>query len=496
MKNFFNILGYIILIISIPIFIFFYIFYFDLVIKIIAIITIMLMIFINQKLRKKKKQLLGINIIVSLIIFLIFMIIFYFSYVKLHSYIFKQQIEYIANENSIITKENLKSYHMKYSLGKFAIDSLTKGGGHNCKIKFKNKNQEENCKCAADVILYKNRKYYFNQKKGKEITSSKDKYQPIEYKKYKYKVKYNERSGNIISTIYLFDDNKIKIVNEIQEVVLMSGCNCYRFTGKTIYEEKEYNYSKRALKIIKKIFKELEIYSGKKVIDTSLLELTNEQENVLDGICNNDEDGILIIDMLNHLEYDNYVNNVKNNKGDILFQNKIKTLKKDYSNDVLNRISLYINNKIEKELKEINKDFSTRNKDETMEGLGVNYQVDLININRFNIVFQLTIEGQLGATSIYDVKYYQFNYAGTIDDKIYYSDYYINKVIKNFKNQELYLNYKDILVDNWEKILEENIFKTGNWYTDEENINFIIDSSLLGLDGAAPKIINIKIEEN
>ena len=73
------------------------------------------------------------------------------------------------------------------------------------------------------------------------------------------------------------------------------------------------------------------------------------------------------------------------------------------------------------------------------------------------------------------------------------STYYKN-VVEELKKTSFYQKYNTSLANNWEVLLESNLFNIGNWYVKDKKMIFIIDTTMFELDEAENEFLNIEVD--
>ena len=312
-------------------------------------------------------------------------------------------------------------------------------------------------------------------------------------KNYIYKIRYY--SGPSETYICLLPDNVIKRVDLVPTVRNIPGTPGMEHTGIKNYET-TINLSKEAKKIVISVFDELYKESGKKEFNADNMKLTKYQDRILLATITNDED---CITMENNLNYKKITEELNSKNNDYKIVNSKTILDNSTENELVNKIANYLNDIINKDFDEIN----TNSKEiientDIKENSGVNLKLKLIYTEPASQSFIYTIEGQLGGNAIYKVKGYTFNYDGNIRESIidWVKEDMYEDALNNFMKTDLYINYKDQLNKDWESILYDNMYLTGNWYLDDDKIVFLIPAYLLGFDESIEKIIKIDVKVN
>lgn len=305
---------------------------------------------------------------------------------------------------------------------------------------------------------------------------------------YIYKIKYDYGSE---SYIYLMPNEKIKAIvkREIFETNL--DCNCGISTGEFHEEENIVDFSGDVKKEVIQVLDELYKKSGKRDFNANELNLTDDEKRILRATVLNCENCITIED---NVEYIVSEKEFLSDYNDYKILNSKVNLNNNTENDIVNNIANYLNDIIDKDFNEYN---ITSEELFVEDDLGVNLNLDLVYVGPYSLSFNYITEGQLGATGIYNVKGYTFNYNGEVInfDTNDYRDEYYKSLLNSFKESDLFINCKDELISNWETIIYDVMFETGNWYYDKDDkITFLIPSYLLGLDGSYENVIEISVD--
>lgn len=331
--------------------------------------------------------------------------------------------------------------------------------------------------------------FVFKWNNHKAISSSGNK--EVSHKNYIYKIRYDFGTE---SYIYLLPDNVIKTV-EIQEIYdIMPDCNCIESTGEFNYDEETINFSEETKKAVISVFDELYKKSGKKEFNADNMELTKYQQRILLATILNFEDQITIE---NNLSYETINEELDSKNNNYKIVNSKMLLNNSTENESVNKIANYLNKLVNNDFDEINSDSKEiiENAD-IKENSGVNLKLELVYAGPYSLSFIYTTEGQLGASAMYNVKGYTFHYTGDIHefDMNGWKDKYYKETLNSFIKTDLYINYKDQLNKEWETILYDNMYLTGNWYLSDEKIEFLIPAYLLGFDESIAKIIDIDVK--
>lgn len=288
---------------------------------------------------------------------------------------------------------------------------------------------------------------------------------------YIYKIRYDVVSE---SYVYLMNNSDIKTIikSETEEE------NIVDFSG---------DVKKEVIQVLDELYKK----SGKRDFNANELNLTDDEKRILRATVLNCENCITIED---NVEYIVSEKEFLSDYNDYKILNSKVNLNNNTENDIINNIANYLNDIINKDFNEYN----ITSEELFVEGdLGVNLNLDLVYIGPYSLSFIYTSDGQLGATGLYNVKGYTFNYNGEIInfDTNDYRDEYYKSLLNNFKESDLFINCKDELISNWETIIYNVMFETGNWYYDKDDkITFLIPSYLLGLDDSYENVIEISVD--
>ena len=168
-----NILGYISLL-SLLYYIPIFMLSFDLFLQIINIVITLFLIIINFIFFRKKKY-FGLRCLIIIITLFILSFVSHNVYGIVRGNIFKNKINqiYDENKNVILTSEDISSYNIKYKPDKFIIDVISKGGGKQGYLQFKNSDEYESISYSKIIssfgtnpehyiIVYNSNRYYFN----------------------------------------------------------------------------------------------------------------------------------------------------------------------------------------------------------------------------------------------------------------------------------------------------------------------------------------------
>ena len=305
---------------------------------------------------------------------------------------------------------------------------------------------------------------------------------------YIYKIRYDVVSE---SYVYLMSNNDIKTIIKSETFEIDPNCDCMVSTGKIHEEENIVDFSGDVKKEVIQVLDELYKKSGKRDFNANELNLTDDEKRILRATVLNCENCITIED---NVEYIVSEKEFLSDYNDYKILNSKVNLNNNTENDIVNNIANYLNDIIDKDFNEYN---ITSAELFIEDDLGVNLNLDLVYIGPYSLSFIYTSDGQLGATGIYNVKGYTFNYNGEVInfDTNDYRDEYYKSLLNSFKESDLFINCKDELISNWETIIYNVMFETGNWYYDKDDkITFLIPSYLLGLDGSYENVIEINVD--
>ena len=307
---------------------------------------------------------------------------------------------------------------------------------------------------------------------------------------YIYKIKYDYGSE---SYIYLMPNEKIKAIvkREIFETNL--DCNCGISTGEFHEEEIIVNFSGAVKKKVVQVLDELYKKSGKRDFNANELNLTDDEKRILRATVLNCENCITIED---NVEYIVSEKEFLSDYNDYKILNSKVNLNNNTENDIVNNIANYLNDIIDKDFNEYN---ITSEELFVEDDLGINLNLDLVYVGPYSLSFNYITEGQLGATEIYDIKGYSFNYYGGVCnfDTLEYKNEYYEKLLNNFMETDIFINNSEELNPDWKSKLYDFMFEIGNWYfVGEDKINFIIPTYLLGINGSYENIIEICVDNS
>ena len=290
---------------------------------------------------------------------------------------------------------------------------------------------------------------------------------------YIYKIRYDVVSE---SYVYLMNNSDIKTIikSETEEE------NIVDFSG---------DVKKEVIQVLDELYKK----SGKRDFNANELNLTDDEKRILRATVLNCENCITIED---NVEYIVSEKEFLSDYNDYKILNSKVNLNNNTENDIINNIANYLNDIINKDFNEYNITSEELFVEDDL-GLKLIDLLDLVYIGPYSLSFIYTSDGQLGATGLYNVKGYTFNYNGEIInfDTNDYRDEYYKSLLNNFKESDLFINCKDELISNWETIIYNVMFETGNWYYNKDDkITFLIPSYLLGLDGSYENVIEISVD--
>lgn len=331
--------------------------------------------------------------------------------------------------------------------------------------------------------------FIFKLNDQKTISSSGNK--EVSYDNYIYKIRYDFGTE---SYIYLLPDNVIKTVT-VQEIYGdVPYCDCLEPTGEFNYDEKTINFSEKTKENVISVFDELYQKNGKKEFNANNMELTKYQQRILLATILNSEERITIE---NNFIYETINEEFNSKNNDFKIVNSKTLLTNSTENELVNKIANYLNELVNNDFDEIN---STSKEiieyGGIEENLGVNLKLELVYTGPYSLSFIYRTEGVLGTTTMYDVKGYTFHYTGDISefDMNGWKEKYYKEALNNFMNTDLYINCKEQLNKDWETIMYDNMYLTGNWYLDDEKIVFLVPAYLLGFDEATAKVISIDVK--
>ena len=323
-------------------------------------------------------------------------------------------------------------------------------------------------------------------KSKKNISMDKNKNE-ISYKDFIYKIRYDFGCEGYI---YLLENQVIKTV-EIQPIYeLCEYTDCYNFTGKYDYIENTVHFSKEAVDKVIQVFDELYKKSGKKEFSADAMELTKRQQRLLLAVMTNDEDKITVEDDIDYeIVREKFTNKTKT------IENTKMVLNTSTKNAMLNKIAEYLNAIVDKDFEQLSKNSKSLIESTDEENLGIHLTLDLVYAGPYSLSFIYTKDGKLENT-IHDVKGYSFYYTGDIHefDMNGWKDSYYQKALAYFMKDDCYLKHKDQFNKDWQTILYDHMFLTGNWYLEDGKLTFVIPAYLFGFDKDATNIITIRID--
>lgn len=173
------------------------------------------------------------------------------------------------------------------------------------------------------------------------------------------------------------------------------------------------------------------------------------------------------------------------------------TLSNQTENKTVNSIANYLNKIIEEKYKKLNSESKELLENTNIDtNSNVQLKLELVNAGLNNLSFVYTKEGKLNGKNVYDSKGSTFYYNGEIKnyDAEGFKESIKLKAINEFRKSELYAKYKNQLDKNYEKVIYDNMFLTGNWYLVDNKMIFLIPANLLGLNSEIASIVKIEIE--
>ena len=307
---------------------------------------------------------------------------------------------------------------------------------------------------------------------------------------YIYKTRYDVVSE---SYVYLMNNSDIKTIIKSETFEIDPNCNCMVSTGKIHEEENIVDFSGDVKKKVIQVLDELYKKSGKRDFNANELNLTDDEKRILRATVLNCENCITIED---NVEYIVSEKEFLSDYNDYKILNSKVNLNNNTENDIINNIANYLNDIINKDFNEYN----ITSEELFVEGdLGINLNLDLVYVGPYSLSFNYITEGQLGATEIYDIKGYSFNYYGGVCnfDTLEYKNEYYEKLLNNFMETDIFINNSEELNPDWKSKLYDFMFEIGNWYfVGEDKINFIIPTYLLGINGSYENIIEICVDNS
>lgn len=184
---------------------------------------------------------------------------------------------------------------------------------------------------------------------------------------------------------------------------------------------------------------------------------------------------------------------------------KIEKYLKNSNNSIVNNISTYLNKIVDVRFADINNLAMEQidnqyNQEEIYNkplALGVDIKTELELDDIFYISLTINEQGNMGGVNWLSENGYVFNAANgeIVDFSGGWKDYYYQEALKDFVKKDVYIDAKEDLFTDWESILKEEMFKTGNWYLDGNDVVFLIDGSVLGFDEATCKLLELKVPD-
>lgn len=288
---------------------------------------------------------------------------------------------------------------------------------------------------------------------------------------YIYKIRYD---FGLESYIYLYPNKVLKRV-EISDVYEVSkDCDCMEPTGKKDTKITEVKLSESAKNVVISELDRMYYKYKLKEYDADKLDLTKDQQRLLLGVMLDDEDMIMInIDLI----IDNERTLRKVNGHNVEIEKSV--VKSRGQNETLNKIAEYLNNELNSKYKELeNKTNNVNNETKLAIKMRNAYT------GPYSISFVMYVEGTINGTNVDEMKGYTFKYTGEINtfDAYGIRDRVTKSAIDNFMNSDTYKNNYKKLYTNWDVVLKEKMYETGNWYLADGKVIYIIDSNLIGLD--------------
>lgn len=296
--------------------------------------------------------------------------------------------------------------------------------------------------------------------------------------------------------IYLLRDDSVKVVVKTPVYDTCEGTNCLVATGEFDYEETSIQFSDKSMDKVREFITSLFKNKREKYINLEGIKLSSSEERIEMALLLNTEDMITFED---DLMYDTAVQQLKNSAGKVIIKNS-KTNIASSSNKIVNTIGNYLNVIVNKEWEKL----AEESKKVIAEGLvipengelGIEYSLKLEDLGATTVSFVYSMNGTLGGVPWGDLKGYVFNSANG-ELKEYpngWKEEAYTEALESFKKKDDYKNSKDNLIPNWENVLKENIFTTGNWYLKEDKIIFLIPETLIMESPVSSHVIEIEIE--
>lgn len=294
---------------------------------------------------------------------------------------------------------------------------------------------------------------------------------------YIFKISFDYNGKNYI---YLMKNNQINVV-----------------TAKN--EKKTLEFRDESLEVaidLLEDIKEQTPYTEEKLED---FEIADDERRVFIAMVTGNEDMIEIED---YISFETVEEELKNQNYISMIVNSKSTFTKSENNKLVNKMADYLNTVVDEEYKkteETIKQIIKEKYDDLEESLedvySVEHELDLEYAGLNSISYSYVKEGELGELEWSDKRGYVFDYEGNImvfPKDIKEESY--KKALAEFTKTGEYMGAKDQLKEDWKAIAKEELFKTGAWYVDEQNIVFFLDGSKLGFEEENARIYELEIE--
>lgn len=289
---------------------------------------------------------------------------------------------------------------------------------------------------------------------------------------YKYVLKYTDDKNYYI---YLLESNEIKLVSESSDVI-----------EETLEITESGN--EKIISFLENLFQDKET----KELEIKKEEATDEQIRVINAIINNDSD---ILTLEDDLTYENNENEILNSLKYRAALIKKQTISPT-DNKILENISEYLNEIIDTDETEIRTLVTTKYNRTLETNYTVNLTTNLKYLGKDTISFTYLENGNIGNTKYDKLKGYIFSLDGEIvtfkdQDK----EKYLTKIDEYLKQTDTYTKFEEEISDDYLNNIEEEIFKSGNWYVSENKLVFIVTSDMLEVEDYNFKYIEIEVPD-
>lgn len=292
--------------------------------------------------------------------------------------------------------------------------------------------------------------------------------------------------------IYLLNDDTVKVVGKIPVAENCPEMNCMELTGEFDYEETTIEFSEKSMVKVRDFITGLFDRKLTNYLNLETVELTKKQKIIEMALLLNHEDMITFEDSL---IFETKNKQLKNSAGKVVFENS-KTTIATSKNEIVNQIASYLNAIVENEWALLEEEFQGL----LSEGFIfsgediINFTLKLEDLNASTVSFIYSMNGTFNSTVRGDKKAYVFNSAN--GEVMEYPKGWKEpeKVIESFKNSKDYESMQDSLMQNWETVFTENMYKPGYWYLKDDKIIFLIPETLISNSPIRDHIIELEIE--